>query len=466
MVVQDLTSLLDKQDTTAFDADSQLFGNFDEGGVFHVDQAKIRDLDKMLDRYGKAKTLEQALSLPLRAAAWSIQRDESEAEVYEFINDLFTRPANNGGMTTPMSLVIAQMTGAIVYKKAFFEKVFTVRDKRVVYDKLAWCPASTCAVKRDPRSGTFQGFRQDLVTGTDGVKQSDIDKGYVEISPERSFVYIHGQHRSPLDGVSDFEIVHWCYLTSQKIRFLWYSFLEGQALPKTIVRGRTQTEANKVANKMRGLRNGGIAAFDENMAKIDPYESSGQGADQFKEALRWLDSEASGSVLASFTDLGATAAGGTGSFALSKDQTDFFLMSRQAVAREMQDSVNQYTIADLVRHNFGPDAKSPRFEFGPIAEDDAQTSVSLLQSIANNPSDKIPAEFMDELVERVAGFLDLSTQRVRDGLEKAREAREAAAAAAGASPQAQQVAGVAGAVDSATNAVVRATAATPEEPPA
>ena len=173
--------------------------------------------------------------------------------------------------------------------------------------------------------------------------------------------------------------------------------------------------------------------------------------------MQWLDSEASASVLAGFTDLGAMAAGGTGSFALSKDQTDFFLMSREAEKREMQDFINQYLVADLVFWNFGPNTIAPTFEFGPINQDDASSAISLLQATAQTPVNQsvLPQEFFDELTLRVAGFLELDVVTVREGLDRARKQAEEQAAnspdpVVAASPQ---VAGVKAAVDTATNAV-------------
>lgn len=448
MAVEDVTHLLDKEEGTAFDQTSILFTSFDGGGVFNYDQTNLRAYDQMLDRDGKARTLEQVLTLPVRSANWSIQRGEAQRKVADFIDRAISAPANNGGMSTPLNTVVAQMLGAVTQRKAFFEKVLTERAGGIIYDKVAWRPAGTCAIVRDAKTAAFQGFRQMP------VRLEDTDE--IEIPAERAFVYIHGQNRNPLEGTSDLDIAYWCYVTKQKIRFLWYSFLEGQALPKTVVKADDQTTAREAARDIAKLRQSGVVGVTKSI-EVDTLESSGRGATQFKEALEWLNAEASGSVLAGFTDLGATAASGTGSFALSKDQTDFFLMSRQAVASEMQDTINQYLIPDLVRYNFGPGVASPLFQFAPIAEDDAAAAIGLLQATAQTPIEQsvIPREFFNELIERVAGFLGLSTQIVRDGLE--RESKQAAAQAVKqtANPAVAPVAGMAGAVGAATDAVVR-----------
>jgi hypothetical protein len=449
MAVEDITHLMDKEIGSGFDQDSILFASFEDGNVFnYLAEHEIREMKEMLKVDSKAQTLESVLSLPIRQAPYSIQRGRARKEVYDRINRIIADPANNGGMTTPMNLIIAQMCNAFVYKKSFFEKVWTEVDGGVGYKKVAWRPPGTCAVTRDPKTGSFRGFRQMPIA------MEDTDEKVFK--PNRSFVYIHGTHRDPMEGVSDLQITQWCYKTKQKIRFLWYQFLEGQALPKTIVKAPDPTEATNAAKKIIGLRQGGVVGISGDIS-ANPLESSGRGAAEFKSAMQWLDSEASSSVLAGFTDLGAMAAGGTGSFALSKDQTDFYLMSREATKKEMQDYINQYLIADLVYWNFGPNEVAPRFEFGPISQDDAQAAISLLQATAQTPVNQsvLPQEFFDELTLRVAGFLELDVVTVREGLERARKDAEERAAmspdpAVAANPQ---VAGVKAAVDTATNAV-------------
>lgn len=443
-MVMDFTHLLDNEQGSALDAHSAMFSDFEDGAVFNLDQFRENDLKKMFREYGKSATMEQVLTLPIRKAALSVRRGDATTRTTDFIEKALFSTANNGGMSTPMNLVIAQMTGAITYRKSYFEKVLTERDGRVVYDKLAWRPSATCTVRRDKKNGAFKGFKQQPYRWEGNTDPISFD-------PDRAFVYIHGTHRNPLEGVSDFEIAYWCYKTSQKIRYLWYSFLEGQSLPKTVVKARTQEEADRGARKVRGLRSGGVIGITDQIA-LDTLESSGKGAEQFKEALQWLDSEASSSILAGFTDLGGAAAGGTGSFALSKDQSDFFLMSRQSVSREMQDHINQFLIPDLVRYNFGPSAACPTVEFAPIAEDDMSSAVQLLTATSQSESPVIPREFMDELIERVAGFLELNTSKVRDGLERAaKEAEERAKSMGVADPNG--VAPVAGAVGAAAKLV-------------
>lgn len=446
-MIEDRTHLLDVERGSAFDQHSLLFQSFDDGAVFNYGEE--RDLEEMFKRDGKARGLEMVLSLPARSATTTINRGKAPAEVHRAVVNALTKPASAGGMSTPLDLIIAQMTGAFSNRKAFFEKVWTVRDDLHVYDKIAWRPASTCAVSRDPKTGAFKGFRQMP------VRLADTEE--IKIGVSEAMVYIHGTHRNPLEGVSDMDIPYWCYQTKQKIRFLWYSFLEGQALPKTLVRHKDQTTADAAARRVAGLKNGGIASLQADI-QVDAFESSGKGAAEFQAALRWLDSEASGSVLAGFTDLSGAASSGAGSYALAKSDSDFYLMSRQGVLKEMAACINHYMIADFVRFNFGVGVECPTFEFGPLQKDTAMAAMELLSGNASTNT-SLPREFMDELVEKTAGYLEMDIDKVRVGLERAKVAAEKSAEQTAANPeQAVPVAGVAGAVGAAADAVSRANA--------
>lgn len=461
-MIQDVTSLLDKEEGSPFDFRSALFGNYKDGEVFDYGEFMARDRAEMFDRDGKAVGIRSVLTLPILSAPFTIERGQAKQEVQDFVLEALTKPANNGGMSTPIHLVVAQMCSAFVYKKAFFEKVLTIKkigDKdRVVYDKIAWRPAGTCALARDAKTGGFRGFRQMP------VRMEDTEE--IKIKAQLAFVYVHGQHIDPMEGTSDLEIAYWCYQTKQKIRFLWYSFLEGQSLPKTIVKNRDLEQAKATARQLLGLRNGGIAAVSGD-SEIDAFESSGKGAAEFAAALKWLDSEASNSVLAGFMDLATAASNGAGSLALSKDASDFFLMSEKAKMREIQDCINHYLIPDLVQYNFGPDEVCPEWVFGEIQQDSVDQSMTLLQALGTSTSSRLPDEFFDELVLKVAGFLEMDVDKIEQGLIDAAKKAEELAKTLPAAPGQQvppQVAKVAGAVGAATSAVISGKAPAPAAP--
>lgn len=403
-----------------------------------------RRLDEMLRRDGKARSIEQALTLPLRSAQWSIEATDGDRGEAEFIRAALTRSANADGMSTPLELVLGQATSACLYRRAFFEKVFKAEDGRVVYDKLALRPAATCKYLYDRRDGAFKGFSQYVGDDHPGADEM----GRITIAPDRAWVFVYGQHRRPVEGVSDLETVYSLYEAKQKVRFLWFVFLENQTMPKAVVKDESgdQNAPGKLARKVATLKGGGVVGIGKDQT-VEPYETSNAAADAFRDAIRFLDSEMSGSVLAGFTDLAGAAASGRGSFALSSDQSDLFLQSRQAALVELGASLTNFVIADLCRWNFGISAAVPQFKFGPLVPEHADKALEMLQSLAGQERPLVPQEFIDMLIEKVASYLGLNA----DVVAKAIRARQAQAPQ---SPVAQFAAGA-----SAADRLVRETLA-------
>jgi hypothetical protein len=331
---------------SAYDRD-RIFTRFDDGKYFETRDLWARNFEEMLRLDGKARTLEQVLTLPLMSAEHSIEPAKGDSGEAEFVIDALTRPANAGGMTTPLELVIP---------------------------------------------------------------------------PQKSFVYLHNQHRDPLSGTSDLETAWHIFESKQKIRFLWYSFLENQAMQKMIFHhsNNDPNDLTAQANRAATLKGGGVLAVGPDQS-ADAYPG-GDGA-EFKNAIAYLDGEMAGSVLAAFTELPSAAQLGRGSYALAESATDFFLQSRMATLTEMGESLTSWVIADLIRYNFGDGAAVPQFRFKPPAQDSTEKAIEMLQSLATAQAPTaVPHEFIDLLTEKVAGYFNIDVSQVHDAIQKQQEA--------------------------------------------
>lgn len=384
--------------------------------------------------------------------------DKGEAE---FVRSVLLQSAHAGGMKTPMQQVIGQATSAQIYRAAYFEKVFKIRpdDGTIVYDKLAYRPPATCQIRRKADSAEFDGFRQQLwlFGGQNGNRPAGgKTPGYVDIPKSRSFVYIHGKHREPLQGVSELDLCYWAYQTKMKLLYLWYTFLEGQALPKVIVYGEDQTSAADRADDLAELRSSGIVGWTHqgNISQnFEVLEASGAGGAQFQEALSFLETWQTASVLAGFTGLSSLASLGRGSLALSSDQSAFFLKSRQAITQELQTDITNDVVAPLVAYNFGADAAYPTFKFGPLIDDNAQALTTMFQTLAVAPGLQIPTGIMDLITERVATVLDLDVDSVDAIVQDAAKQRAEQAAAQAPEGMPQGAAKQLGALNGGVNAI-------------
>jgi len=348
-------------------------------------------------------------------------------------------------MSTPIQQLVGQITSAQVFRRSFFEKVWDIRDDgKVIMRKVAFRPIATCQARYNARTGAKNGFRQQiwLAGGNMGMTRGQKIPGYVDIPQVRSFIHTNGKHREPLTGTSEMDICYWCYQTKLKLLYLWYHFLENQALPRTIVYGNDQPEANQRADDIASLKSSGVVGLvhpADGQKSFEVLESTGGPSEMFEKAMGWLESWQTHSVLAGFMALTGAATGGRGSYALSQDQSSFYLKSRQAVAKEIAETINYDLIRPLIVLNFGTQAALPTWKFGPLQDEQAQALLTMFSTLAAAPALHIPLQILDLITERMASILQLDIDQVHQALKSTANQRAeqlAAAAPPGMPPQA------------------------------
>lgn len=402
----------------------QRWGGFDaKTGDFYDWSAEwaARDIEDMLRREGRGRALEQVLTLPLRAAPITIKPGHGDSGEYEQVMSSLEQM----GDVSPLPLVVAQGAQSLIYRTVFQEKVFTVDRGVNEYECLAWRPPDSCTLMRDRGTGRITGFKQTIPNLAEGVR----------IPASKAVIWLHGAARDPVRGVSEMEIAYRCFADKQKIRFLWFSvFLEGAALGRIVARVDNAQSAKEVAKQLAKLKNAGVAAVS-GVAGIDVLHIADGASDAFKSAMAFLDAEAAQSVLAGFLDLTSAASSGRGSYALSKDQTDFYTQAQDANARELAGTTRLQIVRPLVTLNRATGVV-PTCQIGPISGATVEQMLTLLQSLAGAPagSTAIPPEFTNELIVRVAGMLDLNVDKMNAAVAAATQAASSSAAAAPSAP--------------------------------
>lgn len=406
----------------------------------YPDRVWINDILDMLKTDGQAQGVETALTMPLRQANTTLERPDADTggKITEAVEDLLFRTAAEGGMCTPFDQVIGQMTFACAVARTFHELVWTRRsDGLLGYKKIAWRPPGSCEIVRDRESGDLKGFRQflDWDFGSNRRGRAGVDwRGFVHIEPQNAVIHINNQHRDPVYGWSDLSVTNWAFQLKRKVMLLWATLLSRVAEPWVLAYGQNEPEAKKNAKAIASLRSGGVAAVersnteDSSSRVYDILDVVGQGATLYLEFLHYLDGMMSQSVMGGFMDLaGAASQSGTGSYALSSDQSGLFLASRHGAARELCATVNMQIIRPFVRVNFGPKAPVPRFVMEKIGSEQVSKAMEMLQALGSSPNLQVPAGFVDLLIERVAAYLDLPDDRVRKLIaEAAKERRKQA----------------------------------------
>jgi hypothetical protein len=439
--------------------------------VYDTSDLEAKDISRMLERDGTAQMVENALTLPLRSASGRIVGGKGDKGEADDVTERLMRSPEDGGMSTPMDLIGAQMTSAVAYRRFFAEKSFR-RDPRlggVSYSSVELRPASTCRALYTTDVGRFDGFLQVAQPWLGVGRRSDHGDrgdGYVRIERPRAMMYVHGQHREPLRGLTDMAVPYWCWKAKQKLTWLWFSvYLETVALPRTTVSGPDGPRTMAVAKRVSAVKGGGVIVTDSETA-VNSLDVSGQGGSQFKAAIDWLDSTAAISALLGFQTLASSANQGAGSNALGASLQSFYIQSRQAILNEMDRERTRQIIAPLVRWNRGPNAVVPKYQSDPMSKEDIEAALTLYQAALTTPAGPQPGPvFWDELTAKLATAFDLDAGKVADSIKSAR-AKEAAAVSA-LPPDAQAVAGLLGGATAAARMVQAATGRpAPGQPPA
>lgn len=420
------------------------FSEYEDGNVYAYEEPMVRDYQHMLRTDGTAASIELMLTYPIISAPWEIDPAKGDNGEAEFIYDALTALPHQGGPLTTVEQLVSQMTDAFTNKRAYFEKVFKVNDDgKVVYHKLAYRPPETCRAAYDGRRAEPRGFKQlpVIYNGVDpSVNWSAAPNDWIYVAPERSFVYIHGTHRDPLLGISAMQVPYHCFQTKRKIRWLWYQFLDQGVLPKTIVRNPDEGQARLDARKIAQLRGKGVVGLNS-QSEVDPFEGSGRPGEAYMQAMSFLDSEMLDSGLLGFMGLSSQAAAGKGSYALAESLSKMYLRTRRMVAMDMARQITNEVIGPLIAYNFGPKASIPRFKFGPLSEANEVNVLDVFSKVATTGA-KVPVEFYDQLVSRVATLLELDPGKVAKDIQ------------VNGSPQEQDnLQQFAGTVDAATNMV-------------
>lgn len=327
-----------------------------------VDDIKIEDYRKMLDNDTTVEALYNIFTMSILAATYHIDADSNdEGEVQaELVRRNLLEPPHKGGMQTPMNLFIDQSLAAIYEGFALFEKVYEVRDGRLVLKRLAHRDSTTLTLIRDTDGG-FGGTKQ-RTADSDGVYHEVI------IPAHKCFLFTYGKSRSYLYGRSAFKPLYPRYDKKRRLEYLDSIALQADAIKPKVLRritdGVVSNELKKARNKALevlgrlGKRNS-VASLPYGY-ELDVLNTEGRDPHQ---SIERQNSEMARAFHASVV-LTATqgSASNVGSYSLSTNQKDLLHTAITGVMRLLEAHINQYLIADLIDLNFA-ERHYPEFHF-------------------------------------------------------------------------------------------------------
>ena len=295
------------------------------------------------------QALELAITLPIRATDWDIQPasdDPTAQEAADLVYDnLF------GGMTHTFDDFLRDALLALFYGFTVFEKVFEERDNYIVWRKFA---------PRHPQ--TIERFLFDEAGGLAGVRQVGFDPQgrfrQVDIPIEKLLVFIWRRELGNPYGVSVLRAAYKHWFLKDIAYKLQAIALERWAVGIPVGKVPSGTSENdkqiflQMLEAMRGHERAAMVLPEDYQIEIIGAEAGQRANQAFVEAIQHHDTMIVKAVLAQFLNLGT---GDVGSWALSRDHSQLFLMGLNSVAQWFADHINRYAIPQLCRLNFGED---------------------------------------------------------------------------------------------------------------
>lgn len=373
---------------------------------------KPSDFERMRKTDGTAMALYNILTLPILASTWDVEADEDadpDGAQANFVKESFELAPERGGMTTPFPIVLADMLRATVEGYRFFEKVHTLSpDGQIVYKKLASYDATSLTLDQDDRGG-FDGASQKALIGDslEGVK----------IPVAKSFLFTYRKEINNLEGESAFVAAYKHFEEKKKLYYLGNLQAQSAAIPARIgktgegAQNATQSKIDEVAEALSDL-------VELNSAIVLPFGFDVETVNSTTKVdimplINHHNTEMARSVLAHFLMLGDSS---SGSWALSKDQTDLFTLSLKGLMTNIEYHINSYLIPDLTEYNFAKPSY-PRFKFSQLTD----TAVGLVAEAFQKILDRTPEGVPDYMIEGIVDKMALQLGIDKPGGEAATE---------------------------------------------
>jgi phage gp29-like protein len=295
------------------------------------------------------QALELAITLPIRATDWDVQPASDDPTAKEAADLVFDNLF--GGMTHTFDDFLRDALLALFYGFTVFEKVFEERDDFIVWRKFA---------PRHPQ--TIERFLFDETGGLAGVRQVGFDPQgrfrQVDIPIDKLLVFIWRRELGNPYGVSVLRAAYKHWFLKDLAYKLQAIALERWAvgIPVGKVPAGTSEQDKQtflqMLEAMRGHERAAMVLPEDYSVELIGAEAGQRANQAFVEAIQHHDTMIVKSVLAQFLNLGT---GDVGSWALSRDHSQLFLMGLNAVAQWFADHINRYAIPQLCRLNFGED---------------------------------------------------------------------------------------------------------------
>lgn len=368
-----------------------------QSDVFDRRGVTLDQLIFMTRNDGQAKGILNAIKYPVKMARPTVKPPKDGGGVREtkFIEANLLRPPSDGGMTTPISNIISRMALAVRDGYKVFEKVWEYREGQIWLKKLAYRSTLSTTFKYD-KHGEITGAKQKVSTPIFIDTEWNLDK---------IAYYVYNAEENPYMGESDFYPVFYHYDKKHKLYAIAHLAYQLNAVPIKIGKHPANIRKEDLERFRETLASLGttISMTVTDTCTVEPFEGK-RNLGEYLPMIQHHDSMMSRAFLVQFMNLGQEGRGG--SFALSKDQSNLFLMSLMSLLGEIANVFNTQVIPQLIDWNFGT-KKYPQLTFTPFSDTIRSAIMDTYKSLLAARFPQVSPEFALKVEEKVAEELGL-----------------------------------------------------------
>ncbi len=346
---------------------------------------------------GEVQAIVRILTLPVISTQVNIIPHPEDSGERDFIDTVFNKPPYMGGMTTPLSFLVADMTRAIFEGYRLYEKVARIIDKGKYKGKIGWRKLSprdarTISLRSD-RHGGFKGAYQRATFGNDSVT--------AVIPPEKCMLFTFQKEKHWLYGESILKSAYYHYDKKHKLYYISHKKAEVDALGLKILKiGQNLTEAQREAAENVVDRLGINSRITLPSGVELEIVRGGESGYNPMPLIEHHNAQMAKSALAQVLNQVKYAY----PYGTKETPSDFLVLAVQSILKQMEETLNIYAVAPLIDYNFGTQAY-PEVRFNKISGNaEAFLKDVFLKLIGENT---IPIGFVEKVVEKAANSLRL-----------------------------------------------------------
>lgn len=367
--VEEMT--INEMKTIYGDSGTQRWSGFfyEEPNALMRDQKRVDTMEEMRRTDGTVKAALNAIKTPILATDWRIEGEDPE--VVEFVEEQLFH------MKRSWKDFLREALGFFDFGHYAFEIIWDInKDNRIVVSDLA---------PRIPRSI----FRWKLANGNPGITQiirtDDFKHATAEIPMQKLLVLTNDKEGDDITGQSILRAAYKHYRFKDTLYRIQGIAAERHGVGIPVIKMPTgfgeadKAKANEFARNVRSNEQGFLVLPSKEW-EVDILTPSGntQG-DAIKEAISHHNSMILMTIMATFLGLGQD---GTGSYALAKDLSSFFLKHVEDKCNYLAEQITDQVIKRIVRMNFGEDVEVPNLRFSPLGDIDFKELSEVLVALS------------------------------------------------------------------------------------